>query len=316
MNKDRLLYAGEFLERNLFEPLTAEDLAAAAAMSLRSLQRHFADSVGESLASYVRGRRLTHAARQLVMGHPDILGLALDCQFGSHEAFTRAFRRHYFMSPSEFRDQGCLSHNYHRPVLDEAALAELEAQRQRPPLIRQVPKQTLWGLSVLMPTDQMDGLPLQLQTRRLANKLQALFGSNQAPRVFIYKTTPGQCQHFCVMVAVEAPPPASRRCSCRPAFAPPLPSRGTSICCPSSCTTVMPSGSSTAVGTLPTPRSNYICPMSASHAFVSPCQYARHPAPVTISGRPARSHPHYSAQGFLLARPVGANGQANARCHG
>lgn len=26
MNKDRLLYAGEFLERNLFEPLTAEDL--------------------------------------------------------------------------------------------------------------------------------------------------------------------------------------------------------------------------------------------------------------------------------------------------
>ena len=48
MNKDRLLYAGEFLERNLFEPLTAEDLAAAAAMSLRSLQRHFADSVGEA----------------------------------------------------------------------------------------------------------------------------------------------------------------------------------------------------------------------------------------------------------------------------
>ena len=32
MNKDRLLYAGEFLERNLFEPLTAEDLAAAAAV--------------------------------------------------------------------------------------------------------------------------------------------------------------------------------------------------------------------------------------------------------------------------------------------
>lgn len=32
MNKDRLLYAGEFLERNLFEPLTAEDLAAATAL--------------------------------------------------------------------------------------------------------------------------------------------------------------------------------------------------------------------------------------------------------------------------------------------
>ena len=204
MNKDRLLYAGEFLEQNLFEPLTADDLAAAAAMSLRSLQRHFAESVGESLASYVRGRRLTHAARQLVMGHPDILGLALDCQFGSHEAFTRAFRRHYFMSPSEFRDQGCLSHNYHRPVLDEAALDALEAQRQHPPQLHQVPEQTLWGLSTLMPPDQLDGLPLQLQTRRLAAELQALFGPHQTPRLFIYKTTPGQCQHFCVMMAVEA----------------------------------------------------------------------------------------------------------------
>ena len=63
MDKERLLYAGEFLENNLFEPLTVEDIAASAAMSLRSLQRHFADSVGESLASYVRGRRLTQAAQ-------------------------------------------------------------------------------------------------------------------------------------------------------------------------------------------------------------------------------------------------------------
>ena len=204
MNKDRLLYAGEFLEQNLFEPLTADDLAAAAAMSLRSLQRHFASPPPRSRAPRVRGRRLTHAARQLVMGHPDILGLALDCQFGSHEAFTRAFRRHYFMSPSEFRDQGCLSHNYHRPVLDEAALDALEAQRQHPPQLHQVPEQTLWGLNTLMPPDQLDGLPLQLQTRRLAAELQALFGPHQTPRLFIYKTTPGQCQHFCVMMAVEA----------------------------------------------------------------------------------------------------------------
>ena len=204
MDKERLLYAGEFLENNLFEPLTAEDIAASAAMSLRSLQRHFADSVGESLASYVRGRRLTQAAQQLVQGHQDILGLALDCQFGSHEAFTRAFRRHYFMSPSEFRQQGCISHNYHRPILDAAMLGELEVQRRRPPLLRQVPEQMLWGLSALMHPEQMSGLPLMQQTRRLAADLQTLFGQQQRPRVFIYKPRPGQCHYFCLMVAVEA----------------------------------------------------------------------------------------------------------------
>ena len=55
MHRDRLLYAGEYLEANLFEPLTMEDIASASAMSLRSLQRHFVGAVGESLASYVRG---------------------------------------------------------------------------------------------------------------------------------------------------------------------------------------------------------------------------------------------------------------------
>ena len=204
MDRDRLLYAGEFLERHLFEPLTAEDIASSAAMSLRSLQRHFVGTVGESLASYVRGRRLTHAAQQLVLGHQDILGLALDCQFGSHEAFTRAFARHYFMSPSEFRKQGCLYHNYHRPQLDEAMLGELDAQQQSPPQPNWVPQQRLWGLSTLIHPDEMNGLPLMLQTRRLGADLRALFGQRQSPRVFIYKPRPGQCHYFCVMVAVEA----------------------------------------------------------------------------------------------------------------
>lgn len=68
VDKERLLYAGEFLV-HLLEPLTAEDIAASAAMSLRSLQRHFADSVGESLWPVMSGgRRLTQAAQQLVQG--------------------------------------------------------------------------------------------------------------------------------------------------------------------------------------------------------------------------------------------------------
>jgi AraC family transcriptional regulator len=41
---------------------------------------------------YVRGRRLTEAAKVLSDGAPDILTVALDAGYGSHEAFTRAFR--------------------------------------------------------------------------------------------------------------------------------------------------------------------------------------------------------------------------------
>ena len=204
MHRDRLLYAGEYLEANLFEPLTMEDIAAASAMSLRSLQRHFVGAVGESLASYVRGRRLTQAAQQLVLGHEDILSLALDCQFGSHEAFTRAFERHYFMSPSEFRKQGCLTHNYHRPNLDEAMLGELAAQHNQPPRIVERPAEWLWGLSRELPADAMAGPALMQEVSLMQAQLRALFGARAAPRTLLFKRTPGQCRHFCVMVAVEA----------------------------------------------------------------------------------------------------------------
>ena len=204
MHRDRLLYAGEYLEANLFEPLTMEDIASASAMSLRSLQRHFVGAVGESLASYVRGRRLTQAAQQLVLGHEDILSLALDCQFGSHEAFTRAFERHYFMSPSEFRKQGCLTHNYHRPNLDEAMLGELAAQHNQPPRIVERPAEWLWGLSRELTAETMAGPALMQEVSLMQAQLRALFGARIAPRTLFFKRTPGQCRHFCIMVATAA----------------------------------------------------------------------------------------------------------------
>lgn len=144
MDRHKLLNAAEFIEKNLLEPIQLADIAAAALLSERSLQRHFSAMVGESLASFVRGRRLTRAAERLLAGEPDLLGLALDCQFGSHEAFTRAFQRQYFMAPSRFRQHGQPAHSYGRPVLDDPALTELQQQWQQPPFILNQPAQSLW----------------------------------------------------------------------------------------------------------------------------------------------------------------------------
>ena len=59
---------------------------------------------------YVRARRLTEAARALAGGAPDILNLALDADYGSHEAFTRAFRDHFGVTPEAVRAATCLDH--------------------------------------------------------------------------------------------------------------------------------------------------------------------------------------------------------------
>jgi AraC family transcriptional regulator len=56
----------------------------------------------------VRGRRLTEAARALAAGAPDILSVALEAGYGSHEAFSRAFRDQFRLTPAEVRARASL----------------------------------------------------------------------------------------------------------------------------------------------------------------------------------------------------------------
>ncbi|MEZ5365322.1 MAG: helix-turn-helix domain-containing protein [Bryobacterales bacterium] len=55
--------------------------------------RAFSVAMGMSLAAYARARRLSEAARVLADGAQDILTAAIEAGYGSHEAFTRAFRQ-------------------------------------------------------------------------------------------------------------------------------------------------------------------------------------------------------------------------------
>ena len=64
--------------------------------------------MGLSLMRYVRACRMCQAARQLAVGAEDILRVVLDAGYGSHEAFTRAFREHFGLTPQEVRAQGHL----------------------------------------------------------------------------------------------------------------------------------------------------------------------------------------------------------------
>lgn len=54
---------------------------------------------------YVRARRLSAAAQRLAAGAADILSVAVECGYGSHEAFTRAFRDQFGVTPESVRAQ-------------------------------------------------------------------------------------------------------------------------------------------------------------------------------------------------------------------
>lgn len=57
----------------------------------------------ETPGSYIRKRRLSEAVRQLLTSKSRILDIALDYQFDSQAAFTRAFRAMFAISPGSYR---------------------------------------------------------------------------------------------------------------------------------------------------------------------------------------------------------------------
>ncbi len=93
-----------YIESNFRKDITLDDIASACGISRFHMCRAFAAATGYSVMEYLRGRRLTEAARQLAAGAPSILDVALDAGYGSHEAFTRAFRECFGQTPDAVRN--------------------------------------------------------------------------------------------------------------------------------------------------------------------------------------------------------------------
>ncbi|HEY1552889.1 MAG TPA: AraC family transcriptional regulator [Kofleriaceae bacterium] len=87
----------------LDEALELDELARGAALSPLHFHHVFRGMVGETPLEMHRRLRLERAAAQLA-GAGAITRIAFDAGYETHEAFTRAFRRAYARSPSEFRE--------------------------------------------------------------------------------------------------------------------------------------------------------------------------------------------------------------------
>jgi AraC family transcriptional regulator len=94
------------MERNSGETLGLNEIANACGVSRSHLANAFGTATGWPVMKYLRTRRLTEAAHRLAAGAPDILTVALEYGYGSHEAFTRAFGDQFGLSPEEARRRG------------------------------------------------------------------------------------------------------------------------------------------------------------------------------------------------------------------
>ena len=100
---EQIQTAVEFIEKNLFTKLTFERVARSVFMSARSFYNYFWAVTGYSYKEYVIKRRLTQAMKILRSSEEKVLAIALDIGYESHEAFTRAFKNEFGISPFRFR---------------------------------------------------------------------------------------------------------------------------------------------------------------------------------------------------------------------
>jgi AraC family transcriptional regulator len=145
-----------FIESHLADALTLDEVAAIAGVSRFHLVRAFAAATGLSVMRYVRARRLSEAARALANGAPDILGVALDADYGSHEAFTRAFRDHFGLTPEAVRGSAHLDNlKLQEPIImDSTVIDNLQPPRfqtGKPLLVAGLGERYTWESGAAIP---------------------------------------------------------------------------------------------------------------------------------------------------------------------
>jgi AraC family transcriptional regulator len=95
----------ELVEQRLTDDLDVASLARELGTTEYHLRRMFSSLAGMPLSEYVRRRRMSVAAAE-ILGDNDLLGIAVRYGYGSTEAFGRAFRSVHGASPGDVRRDG------------------------------------------------------------------------------------------------------------------------------------------------------------------------------------------------------------------
>jgi AraC family transcriptional regulator len=96
----------DLVEDNLTEDIDIDALAVTLGTTSYHLRRMFSSLAGMPLSEYVRRRRMTLAAADVIDGSEDLLSIAVRYRYGSTEAFGRAFRAVHAASPADVRRDG------------------------------------------------------------------------------------------------------------------------------------------------------------------------------------------------------------------
>lgn len=114
-DQDQIGAAINWAIEHLDEPLSLDQLAARAGMSLRSFTRHFRKKTGTTFTQWLLNHRLAAAQRLLETGSCSIDNVAEMAGFGSTVSLRQHFSRTFSISPASYRRQF-----QRKPALEDA----------------------------------------------------------------------------------------------------------------------------------------------------------------------------------------------------
>lgn len=104
-----------YIENHLDEEIDYKKLAKIAGLNIQSLQNVFMLITNIGLAEYIRNRRLSEAAEDLIDG-ASVMEVATKYQYTSAVAFSRSFTKFHNVKPSELKKKNLRGISY--PILN------------------------------------------------------------------------------------------------------------------------------------------------------------------------------------------------------
>ncbi len=142
----------DHVEENLSDDISIIQLAESFNLSPWYFQRLFKAIVGDTLGGYIRGRRLTEAARLLKHTELGIIDIAFSVGFNSHEAFTRSFKAYFGQSPVDFRKNKPAVILNEKPRLSIDLVRHLRQEITLDPVITTTSAQIIIGIETPIPS--------------------------------------------------------------------------------------------------------------------------------------------------------------------
>ena len=97
-----------YIEDNILEDLSIEEIACRANISPFYFQKGFGMLCGYSLSEYIKRRRLSLAGSEVSSTDGKIIDIAMKYGYDSPDSFTKAFTRFHGVTPSAVRKEGAM----------------------------------------------------------------------------------------------------------------------------------------------------------------------------------------------------------------